>query len=261
MKFKVSFAATAILVSIITAISGCAYHYVSSPQYVPLNDKKGELDANVSINCLQIGYSITDYMCLFSTGSLNANIQMFKDGGKENSGHKSGKYTSYSIDVGASIYKKSRLFNYELLAGLGAGKIKYTHEIDLWDFDDYLSEMNASKINIFLQPDFGYKIKDIIEFGIFSKLIYEKYYNVQTSTHIGSNSTIDPADKYFENRTHANLIFAEPGLLIRAGFKKIKFYCEWSVPIQLTNADIRYKPFNMYLGASFSTDLLKQEKN
>jgi hypothetical protein len=260
MKFKVSYAATAILVSIITIITGCAYHYVSSPQYVPLNDKKGELGANVSINCLQIGYSITDYMSLFSTGSLNANIQMFKDGGKENSGNKSGKYTSYSIDVGASLFKKSRLFNYELLAGLGAGKIKYKHEIDLY-YADYLSEMNAQKIDIFIQPDFGYKIKDIIELGIFSKLIYEKYYDVQTSTDIGDNLTIDSADVFFENRTHANLVFTEPGLLIRAGFKKVKFYCELSVPLQLTNADIRYKPFNMYLGASFSTDLLKQDKN
>jgi hypothetical protein len=239
------------MVTILSFLGGCtAYHYVSSPQYVPLHDKKGSVIANISTNGLELGYALTDNFNVFANGSVAGAPQLLKDGGKENSGHKSGLFRQYTIDAGAGIYKKGKLFNYELLAGAGGGKISYKNEIDEWP-ENYLSLMDAKKVHVYCQPDVGYKLKDILVVGVFSKIIYERFYDIQSETHIGSYSGIDPDDRYFQGRAIADISFIEPGILLRVGTKHLKFYTECSVPLQLVNDDILYRRINVLAGVSF----------
>jgi hypothetical protein len=246
------------IVTVIALFSGCtAYHYVSSPQYVPLHDNKGSIIANISTNGYQLGYALTDNFNIFTIGSIAGAAQLFKDGGKENSGHKSGLFRQYIFDAGAGIYKKGKLFNYELLAGAGGGKIAYKNEIDEWPAD-YLSVMNAKKVHVYCQPDFGYKLKEFLVVGVFSKINFERYYDIQSETQIGSHDGIDPDDLFFQNRQTADFSFIEPGILLRAGMKHVKFYIEYSIPLLLYKKDIVYRKMNLFAGLTLEYNFDKK---
>lgn len=243
------------IVTSIALFSGCtAYHYVSSPQYVPLHDNKGSIIANISTNGYQLGYALTDHFNIFTTGAIAGAVQLFKDGGKENSGHKSGLFRQYSFDAGAGVYKKGKLFNYELLAGAGGGKVTYKNEIDEWPAD-YLSVMDAKKVHVYCQPDLGYKLKEFLVIGAFAKILFERYYDIQSETQIGSHDGIDPDDIFLQNRQVADLSFIEPGILLRVGMKHVKFYLEYSIPLQLDKSDIIYRKMNLFAGLTLEYNL------
>ncbi|MGE5671591.1 MAG: hypothetical protein ACM31E_09115, partial [Fibrobacterota bacterium] len=97
----------------------------------------------------------------------------------------------------------------------------------------------------------GYKLKDILVVGVFSKIIYERFYDIQTETQIGSHDGIDPDDSYFQGRTIADALFIEPGILLRVGMKHVNFYVEYSVPLPLLKDDILYRKMNLLAGVSF----------
>lgn len=50
-------------------ISACTgYHYVASPQLVPLHTKKGEFQANVYLSGAQVSYAFSNHFSAFATG-------------------------------------------------------------------------------------------------------------------------------------------------------------------------------------------------
>ena len=55
-------------VAIALLMMGCTgYQYVSSPRYVPLNETKGEVTANVHLSAVQLGYAFTNNFSVFAT--------------------------------------------------------------------------------------------------------------------------------------------------------------------------------------------------
>ncbi len=108
-------------------VNRTAYHYVSSPQCVPLHDKKGSVIANISTFGLEPGYALTDNFNVFANGSVAGAPQLLNDGGKENSGHKSGLFRQYTLDAPDALHLKCFLtiiliminqFNFDLLNSL-----------------------------------------------------------------------------------------------------------------------------------------------
>src|SRR5688500_12949123 len=58
-----------IILSVSIFLMGCSgYQYVASPRFVPLNEKKGELTANLYLSGLQVGYAFTNKFSVFATG-------------------------------------------------------------------------------------------------------------------------------------------------------------------------------------------------
>jgi hypothetical protein len=251
-----------ILFTIVFFITGCSgYQYVSTPQYVPLNDKKGELKGNISFNSYQLGYSLSDNISIFTTGFYRYPASSFNPEtmtGKENSGAYIRTDNMHDFSFGASYFIKHKVFNYELLGGLGFGNINYTSTKDL--SNDYEFKMDATKSYVYLQPDFGYKVSHILEVAVFSRFSYNIYDNINTSSTIGSNTGIEPDDKYFLNKSNVDLFFAEPGVAVRVGSKNVKLNTQLSSTINLTGQNIRYREINVYLSLFVNLNILKEKK-
>jgi hypothetical protein len=162
-----------------------------------------------------------------------------------------------SLRLGKKNNLKRKYFNYEVLAGYGLGYMNYENKKDFWPAD-YQFNMSADRYNLFLQPNFGYKVKNILEVGIFSRFIYTKYYNLNTTFNSDDKYTPDPVDKYFMNKSYVDFMFAEPGVSAKLGFKYLKLNMQVCKPLSLTGEDFRYRDVILYLGISFSFDCLKE---
>lgn len=243
-----------------TIITGCtSYQYVASPQYVPLNEKKGELKAALAFNSYFIGYSITNRFSVFSTGycrKVESNFELLIN--KENSGAHSRKENSNIINLGAGYFNKTNNINYEVMIGTGLGHTDYECERD-W-LVNYQFSMKGKKYNLFVQPDLGYKVNDYVEFGVFSKFNYFRFFDLNTSTIIGDNPGIEQEDSYFSGKNKANLFFIEPGLFFKGGFPEAKINLLLSPVMNILDYKIRYRELNLRLSVFLSFDLFKNKK-
>jgi hypothetical protein len=238
------------------------YQYVATPQYVPLNTKKGELNCNLNFSNCQLGYSITDHISIFSMFRYrnNTGSHWLIDGGykedKSNELSLGGSYfKSKSFDI--SCFKAKNFLVYECLAGSGIGNVYYLNFKNYWP--DYNFVLNAKKMNLFLQPEIGIKFIDAIEVGIFSRLSGYKYYDIKISAGSGASGKLDEEDNYFVNKTYAYLLFFEPGIIFKIGYKNIKLFMIASREINLKEIPINYRPENLQVGLSLNFDLLKKK--
>jgi hypothetical protein len=261
------------IVALTILLAGCTgYQYVASPQYIPLNTRKGEVKGNISLNAVQLGYTVSNHFSLFASayernGGTSVNFE--KWGTKEGGGANSYKDHANEINAGGSYFKCSDRFIYEIHAGAGKGKVYFVHDKDLRE--GYHFEMNANKTDAFIQPSFSYRIpsakqfntENFFQFGVFMKVVGYRYYDLKVKSVIGRASGSDGADKedlYFMNRNFRNLYFAEPGVCIRAGSKWIKGSTVLSVPVNLQGDNIRHRPLNLNISAFINFSLLKTKK-
>lgn len=236
---------------VVALISGCTgYQYVSTPVYVPTNYEQGSIKANISINSIQAGYSLSDHISVFANGYSRKSVKglntesMF---GKENSGASIRSDSSYEANVGLSYYFVKWFLNFEVLLGTGIGELQYNNTLDFYP-DNYVFNMNANKYNIFIQPYIAYRFRNLYECGLFTKLSYYSYYDIKSSGNIGINgesNKVDEFDDYFRNKKQVNLYFGEPGMFFRIGFRNVKFQTTVSNTISLNNEDYYYRDFNL----------------
>jgi hypothetical protein len=240
---------------------GCkGYQYVPNPQYIPLNEKKGELIAGVSTNSIQLGYSFADHFSWFTSACLRP--KAFSNNINNMLNDQVVTEKSHNIDVGFSFFSKTKYFNYEILMGAGFGHLDYSNDYKNADEsgqENYKFEMDNGKYNFFVQPDIGIKVEDHFEIGLFSKFSMVNYYDINTSIEKSEIRKIDPHDEYFIRKENTSFFCTEPGLFVRAGGKHIKFNAVFAMNYFLTDAHINYRPGSFYLSLFLNFDLLKQK--
>jgi hypothetical protein len=243
-------------------LSGCVgYQHIATPQYVPLNSRKGDLTANVSLRYAQVGYTVTNNISVFATGYMRdtdaSPIDLDTFGSKEGSGNNDHDDSSYEINAGTSFFKDTPKFNYEIHVGAGGGKAYYLHDKDFHS-GSYHFEMTARRASVFVQPSSSYKIPKIgqfLQFGVFTKVALYKYYDLDIEQF--ATTTLDRKDRSFMNRNYLDLYFLEPGACIRGGSKWVKGNAMISVPINLQGNTIRIREFNLYLSVFLKFNLLR----
>ena len=239
-----------VLLLILIFLSSCSgYYYTASPHHVPLNTKKGELKANLGINSLQAGYSISNHFSLFTTGYYRykaTSISFETIGGKENSGDDIHEDKSYEINFGGSYFYNQNKLVYEILFGAGLGNLEFQHVIDLYE-SDYEFNMNSQKYNIYIQPNIGIKFNEHLSLSLSTKFSQQHLYNIKTDLIWGSYSDEAISDDYFFNKSFANLYFIEPGLTFRFGGEKLKMQTQIIPVFNLSETYIRYKELSLFL--------------
>lgn len=243
-------------------LAGCdGYHYVSSPSFVPLNEKKGELHAMATFNAGQIGYSFTNHFSVFGTGyermdDFNSPAWF---GSEDDDGSIYTSDKGNEFNLGLSYFYPWENYRFEILSGGGIGYTDFEYQKDLYENDVF--HMHADRANIFLQPDIGFKPNDIVEIGFFCRLNAYRYYNISASYSSFSYANNPPRknDALFLDRKTMNLYFLEPGILARVGFKFLKIQTLISFTNNLSNYDISIRPANFYLVSIF-LDLSFSEK-
>lgn len=225
---------------------GCnGYQYVSSPYYVPVNTDSSKLNCNFSLNNYQLGYSFKNFS-LFTTGYHRNNKNGIHLFGKENSGDyfQSDKHSEFTL--GATHYKAlNKWFSYELVAGTGLGSVEYSNCQDF--SSDYEFNLDSKKFNLYLQPNFSIKQDDFFDFSIFSKISYNRYFNIQSDWKFGDKGIFEDYDEYFAYKKHTSLYFFEPGFQIRLGWRNVKGLCTYSYCTEITGANIQHRTYTLHL--------------
>ena len=126
---------------------------------------------------------------------------------------------------------------------------------------DYDFSFKAKKTNIFLQPNFGYKLQDgkfIGEIGFFSRLYFTRLENIKTNYLNKSSVSLMNEHNIFLNRDNVDFYFLEPGFFLRTGIKYISLQMILSPKIFcLNNKYLYYRDFNFYWGININLDLFK----
>jgi hypothetical protein len=250
-----------VIAIVMSACSG--YQYVASPQFVPLNTKKGELQANLYPSGGQIGYAFSDHFSVFATG-----YKRFGPGGeignpanglnKENSGVVRRGCGASEISAGIGYFKFREPFVFEALFGAGAGKMNYEMSKDL--LRNYEFKMTAQRRNLYVQPDFGIKFNKHLELGLFARFNFVQYNNLVTEMTQGDNPEPEKEDQVFLDRKTASLFFVESGASFKAGWTNMKFHVQLSPTVNLYPQHIRNQKINLNLGLSFNVDVIKKQK-
>jgi hypothetical protein len=252
---------------------GCSgYQYVASPRYVPLNEKKGELVANIHPSGLQVGYTFSNEFSAFATGYMRApTIETANPlTGTDGQSHRSGD--SREINIGLSYFRKKNNFIYEVLVGGGFGDMVFENDHrgaknrDL----NYNFEMHADRSNVFIQPNFSYKFfndskKIRLSLAVFTKFNSVYYHNIVTKLSYGYSAQpsiqpdFDSGIEYFSARTNANLFFIEPGVAFKAGSKTFRGIAQLAPVINLSGHALHYQMISINVGLAVNLNLLKKK--
>jgi hypothetical protein len=241
-------------------LSGCSgYQYQSTPNYIPMNYSKGECKADFYLNSIQLGYSISNHVSVFTTAYWDQTIRIIDwqaIASKENGGAEYFNDSFFTIDIGVSYFSHYKDFIFEVLAGGGFGKASYSHRIDLWP--DYSSNFNARTTDLFIQPNFGYKLGKIVTIGFFARYTINHYYNIQSVLYQGGHNKIEPVDKTFYQFKTKDICIIDPGIFCKIGYKNMVCQIIISHGYNQSDNNLLYKKTNFFLSFSFSpTDLIK----
>lgn len=244
-------------------LAGCSgYQYVASPRFLPLNEKKGELTANVYLSGVQIGYAFSNKFSVFATG-----YQRFPRENAENIGSGLGGPTdervgqSSEINIGVSYFGLRENLLYEVLVGGGLGEMSFAT-----DGSNYSFYMEANKRNVFIQPNFSYKfnktkINDLLSVGVFTKFNFLQYYNIETELNKNPDllRSVDDGIEYFNGRTEAYLFFIEPGIFVKVGRKNFKGTAQIAPILNLSGHAVRQNDISINMGFAMKLDLLRRK--
>lgn len=246
-----------LILSAFIFLTGCkSYQYVSPPHYVPVNTKKGDLVTNLSNNFYQVGYAFTDHFSVYSTGSIIANKPYFyKD--LELTGHKltpGDKFTDFNL--GFSHFKTfNDKLSLEFVYGVGTGSVYY-FDTNLGSGDEYYyydpKWLKAKKVSFCAQPNFSFRYKEYLDLSAFARINYNQYYNIAFK-YLDSA----PTDPYVYNEESVNLLFVEPGIQLRAGFKNIKLMIQYSKPLNIGFENIIHRTDNIFVGISLNFNVFE----
>jgi hypothetical protein len=247
-------------------LMGCSgYQYVASPRFVPLNEKKGDLTANLYPSGLQVGYAFTNKFSVFATGFKRFPTLETKNPISDGKDHRSGE--SKEINIGLSYFKKKEHLLYEILVGAGLGSMSFANDFKHNKNRDvnYTFEMEARRKNIFIQPNFTWKfnkpaIDRRLAIAVFTKFNFIQYYDIRTEYSAGTQAKPDSGVDYFRTQTEADLFFIEPGIVVKGGFKNFKGMIQGSPIINLSGHALHYNIFSVNMGVAINFNLLTGNK-
>ena len=238
-----------ILLTLILFSSCSGYYYTASPHYVPMNSEKGQFKANIGINSLQAGYTVTNNFSLFTTGYFRykaTNLSYETILSKENSGDNIHSDKSSEINIGGSYFYNFNKLTVEVLAGGGYGNLEFEHTIDFFE-SDYNFDLNAHKYNLFVQPNLGIKFNDHLDLNLSTKFSQQSLYNIKTNVDWGDYTDEAISDDYFLDKNQVNLYFIEPALTFRFGGERFKMQTQIIPVFNLNDTYIRYKELSLFL--------------
>jgi len=248
---------------------GCSgYQYVASPRYVPLNEKKGDININISLASAQLGYAFSNKFSAFATGFKRLPIDQSRQDNKPWRTCESGE-----VNLGFTYFGAKEKLHYEFVVGGGIGDMAFHSEKG---HGAYSLNMQADKWNVFIQPNLSYKIGDPIgkhlAFAVFTKFNSVNYYNTfltgkdyydafhgydQRVTNLSPASIYDDGLIYFSNHEKSNLLFIEPGIFVKAGGKHFKALTQFSYVINAGGPSLYYQPYSITLGFAINFNVFE----
>jgi hypothetical protein len=252
---------------------GCSgYQYVASPRYVPLNERKGDINVYASLTGGQLGYAFSNKFSAFATGFKRFETVFEKNQWPDGERRRNGE--SREINLGLTYFGAKEKLHYEVVVGGGMGDMTFhsNYEDDGPSFAGYTMDMEADKWNVFIQPNFSYKIHERVNkhlaLAVFTKFNSVNYYNTVLTresfddsigewreiqvTDLTPNPKYDEGLVYFSNHEKSNLFFIEPGVFVKGGGRYFKGSLQLSYVINAGGPSLYYQPFSLSLGCAIN---------
>lgn len=161
-----------------------------------------------------------------------------------------------------NYFNKIKFIKYEILGSIGYGHNYYYNQID--DYPNYEFTMFVDRFISFIQPNISYRFLNIAEFGLFSRFIYNNYFNISSeiiySGVISDYPNSEKENKFFSERSTADLFFLEPGFCARVGGRYVKFQTIFFPTFNLTDTKVRFREYNVYLSVFLKFNLLEKKR-
>lgn len=252
----VGFRRSLIILSII--FTGCSgYQYVAPAHIVPVNNEKGHCTGNLSNNTCQLDYTFSNHFSIYSMLNYRSNhkgIVQYDFSLKDTAGF-SKKDEHFELDLGITYFRNyGNHFSMEILTGLGYGKVRYENLYYIPNIYEF--SFTAGKMEYSIQSNFSIRYEDYIDFSVFSRINYNRYFNIESTFESGPSREMENYDKYFHDRNHADLYFFEPGFQLRFGLKYIKLFVQLANSFELSSSEIYFARTRWYAGISCSRDLI-----
>jgi hypothetical protein len=227
---------TILMLLILPVISSSCVHYYYAPNSnnVPLFKEKNEvrIQTQYSTSADEIDNSLDGFeiQSAYAIGNHTA-LQLNFFHAAENDKEFGSGYGSY-IEAAAGYYKP--LFNkrcvFETYSGLGFGSVKNIYSNG--NSGGITEDAKTSVFKYFIQPSFGYSN------NYFAAAISSKFslisFGLNNSSLSKENNSYDY--DYIESiRNGKSYLYWEPGIMIRAGFKKVQFLTQ--VTYTIGNSD------------------------
>ena len=240
------------------------YEYVPNSLNAPLFQEKNEVKGNLSLFNYQLGYSFTNHFAITANYFWN---QKSRNGWWDRVSQKEGanvdikNYTTHDFEVAGGYYLNKNSVCLEFFGGFGYGKILYDHSIAQRNPYpiDYNYILKANPLKLYLQTDFGYKLKPNLDIALSVKIMDYQYKNIN-NTITGYNDNIDkPYDLQLENRENNHLYFIQPAFTIRTGKENIKFQAQVGLSKCLNYRDLNTKNGYIRFSCYFNFPIKQKE--
>ena len=252
-------------------IIGCSgYQYVASPRYVPLNERKGDVNVYASLTGAQLGYAFSNKFSAFATGFKRFETIFEKNQWPD--GKRQRNCESREINLGLTYFGAKEKLRYEVVIGGGMGDMAFhSSYIDSSPgIEGYTLDMQADKWNVYIQPNFSYKIRERVDkhlaLAVFTKFNSVNYYNTTLTRMVTDSGTkyveqvvdllpdprYDDGLVYFSNHEKSNLFFIEPGIFVKGGAKNFKGLIQLSYVINSGGPALYYQPYSITIGAAIN---------
>lgn len=217
-----------ILIAVLITMSSCAPIYVPNVINTPTINQKYDFQGNFNIGVSgfdpQLAYAFSDQFALMVNGSF---YNYSNDSSVNFRSH-------YYGEAGIGYYKKmTKTFLVSVYAGAGFGHINTSYTSIL--FNSFANVMNNK---IFISPSLGYNT-EFLDFIFSPRTSYVRVFDP-----LGNSQSI---------------LFIEPALTLKYGFKYIKTVTQLGLSIPLINgeASFDYSPFIFSVGIQTNLNFSK----
>ena len=220
----------------------CKIMYTPNMQNVPLLKEKNEVRATVGFSDYQAAYALTNNIGIMVNGQYKKPTWTLTSGSTEY------KYESKKtlIEGGAGYFKplgKNGIF--ETYAGGGMGSVTFDRSYSdttggpSTSFDKY----SAKTTRYFIQPSIGLSIENL-DFAFSTRFVSLKFSNIDTAGYT-PNGLFEQDLSDLDKTTY---MFIEPALILRLGWKYVKFHFQALLSLPLNSEPINFVPFSVNFG-------------
>jgi hypothetical protein len=220
--------------------SSCSHvYYAPNGQNVPLFKEKGEIQVSAGSAGSGEGGG-ANVMAAYAPGQhVGVILNSYIASGSNDDNGADGR--GYVLEGGAGYFTPINDFLvFEAYAGLGGGNIRNNYADN--------SSSDVKFIRPYIQPAIGVST-DYVDFAIASRFAMANYTGINRNGTITDSTNIAQLS-YLDN--HSTVMFWEPGVTIRGGWKyvKVQFQYVWSVPF--TDTQMNRDNHNASLGLFFT---------
>ncbi|MCX6272058.1 MAG: hypothetical protein NTU44_12725 [Bacteroidetes bacterium] len=212
----------------------CKVAYIPSMENVPILQKKGDIEANLTPANFQGAFSPIDHLGLMINGQSSLNTET-SDG---NTNYKARRQFVEGAIGYYTMVEPDKTF--EIFGGAGYGSLSFHDNIVYSD-----QKYSASMLRTFVQPSISF-LNENIEFAFSVRFLQLKFTDIQTNNY----DDAELQDDRLYQLDRQPFYFAEPAFTLRAGWKHVKAQFQYLYSCKVNTQPINYYPMNFFIGLS-----------